>query len=92
MRTALTIFERTLEEKVSDRISVIEKAMVDQSAAVASLSQRAIELEIILQRLISGVERLCDRTSASLEGIPHPAAKEPSFIDSPFPVRSREAA
>jgi hypothetical protein len=84
VRTALTTFERTLEDKVSDRISVIEKAMVDQSAAVASLSQRAIELEIILQRLISGVEKLCDRTNASL--------KEPSFIDSPFPVRSHEAA
>lgn len=92
VRTALTTFERTLEDKVSDRISVIEKAMVDQSAAVASLSQRAIELEIILQRLISGVEKLCDRTNASLEGTPHPAAKEPSFIDSPFSVRSNEAA
>jgi len=92
VRTALTTFERTFEDKVSDRISVIEKAMVDQSAAVASLSQRAIELEIILQRLISGVEKLCDRTSASLDGIPHPGAKEPSFIDSPFPVRSHEAA
>jgi uncharacterized coiled-coil protein SlyX len=92
VRTALTTFERTIEDKVSDRISVIEKAMVDQSAAVASLSQRAIELEIILQRLISGVEKLCDRTSASLDGIPHPAAKEPSFIDSPFQVRTNEAA
>lgn len=85
VRTALTTFERTLEDKVSDRISVIEKAMVDQSAAVASLSQRAIELEIILQRLISGVEKLCDRTNASL-------ANEPSFIGSPFQVRSNEAA
>jgi hypothetical protein len=66
--------------------------MIDQSAAVASLSQRAIELEIILQRLISGVEKLCDRTSASLDGIAHPAAKEPSFIDAPFSVRSNEAA
>lgn len=86
VRTALTAFERTLEDKVSDRIAVIEKAMVDQSSAVASLSQRAIELEIILQRLIAGVERLCDRTNASLEG------KEPSFIGSPFQVRSHEAA
>ena len=92
VRTALTTFERTLEDRVSDRISVIEKAMLDQSSAVASLSQRAIELEIILQRLISGVEKLCDRTSASLDGIPHPTAKEPSFIDSPLPARSHEAA
>jgi len=92
IRTALTTFERTLEDKVSDRISVIEKAMVDQSAAVASLSQRAIELELILQRLISGVEKLCDRTSASLDGMPHSVPKEPSFIDSPFSVHSHEAA
>lgn len=86
VRTALTTFERTLEDKISDRISVIEKAMVDQSSAVASLSQRAIELEIILQRLISGVERLCDRTNASLEG------KGLSLIDPPSQVRSHEAA
>ena len=90
VRTALTTFERTLEDKVSDRIAVIEKAMIDQSAVVASLSQRAIELELILQRLISGVERLCERTSATLDA--STAAKEPSFIDSPFQVRSNEAA
>jgi hypothetical protein len=96
VRTALTTFERTLEDKVSDRIAVIEKAMIDQSSAVTSLSQRAIELELILQRLILGVERLCDRTSATLDGSVSPAAKEPAFIntpiDSPFQVRSNEAA
>jgi hypothetical protein len=92
VRTALTTFERTIEDKVSDRIGVIEKAMIDQSAAVTALSQRAIELELILQRLIAGVERLCDRTNATLEGTPYPAAKEPSFIDSTLRARSNEAA
>lgn len=58
---SLTSFERTIDDKVSDRIAALEKAMLDQSALVTALSQRAVESDLNLQRLISAVERLCDR-------------------------------
>jgi uncharacterized coiled-coil protein SlyX len=75
----LTRFERAIDDKISGRISTLEKTMLDQSRIVTSLSQRANESDMHLQRLISAVERYCERTSLS------PAAgKEPSFLDQPF--------
>lgn len=61
LTASLTTFERSIDDKVSDRISALEKAMLDQSALVTTLSQRAIESDMNLQRLIAAVERLCDR-------------------------------
>lgn len=61
LSTSLTTFERAIDDKVSGRIASIEKALLDQSTLVTVLSQRAIESEMNLQRLISAVERLCDR-------------------------------
>jgi hypothetical protein len=37
--------------------------MLEQSALVTALSQRAVESDLNLQRLIAAVERLCDRPS-----------------------------
>lgn len=64
---SLTTFERAIDDKVSDRIAALEKAMLDQSALVTALSQRAIESDLNLQRLISAIERLCDRPGSSPE-------------------------
>ena len=58
---SLTTFERAIDDKVSDRIAALEKAMLEQSALVTVLSQRAVESDLNLQRLIAAVERLCDR-------------------------------
>lgn len=58
---SLTTFERAIDDKVSDRIAALERAMLEQSALVTALSQRAVESDLNLQRLISAVERLCDR-------------------------------
>jgi hypothetical protein len=85
VHASLTTFERAIEDKVSDRVAVIEKAMPDQSAVVAALSQRALELDLNLQRLIAMVEKLCERTGAGPD--PRGWAKQSSFR-----VSSNEAA
>jgi len=61
LNVTLTKFERAIDDRVSDRISTLEKAMLDQSVVVTALSRRAIESDTNLQRLISAVERLCER-------------------------------
>jgi hypothetical protein len=82
VEATLTQFERTIDNKVSSRISTIEKTLTDQSAMIEILSQREIESDAHLQRLIAAVDRLCERTDGS-SLVPAPAAKPP-FIDSPF--------
>lgn len=70
MEAGLTTFERTLDDKVSLRIAPIEKAVTDQSAIIAGLSQRALEAEENFQRLISAVERLCERKEQAVVDLP----------------------
>ncbi len=62
---SLTTFEESIDSKVSMRVSTIEKALIDQSAIIAALSQRAIEAEQNFQRLIGAVERLCEQKEAA---------------------------
>jgi predicted RecB family endonuclease len=69
---SLTTFERAIDDKVSDRIAALERAMLEQSALVTALSQRAVESDLNLQRLISAVERLCDRPGLGSDA--HPVA------------------
>jgi hypothetical protein len=57
----LTTFERAIDDRVSDRIAALERAMLEQSAPVKALSQRAVESDLNLERLISTVERLYNR-------------------------------
>ncbi len=61
MEARLTGFERSIESKVSTRMAALEKALVDQSAVITALSQRAVEAEQNFQRLISAVERLFEQ-------------------------------
>lgn len=74
----LVTFERTIDDKVSGRVAALEKALVDQSGVITALSQRALESDANLQRLISAVEKLCERT----EG--RPAAAAQPREDAPF--------
>jgi uncharacterized coiled-coil protein SlyX len=62
MQEALTIFEGTIDNKVSLHISKVEKALIEQSVVITTLSQRAVDSEINLQRLISAVEKLFERS------------------------------
>jgi hypothetical protein len=82
VEAALTGFERTIDNRVSSRVSPIEKTLRDQSAMIADLSQREIESDAHLQRLISAVERLCERTDV-LSAAPV-YVKPPAFLDLPF--------
>jgi uncharacterized coiled-coil protein SlyX len=79
VNVTLTRFERAIDDKISERISSLEKTMLDQSGIVTALGRRAVEADMNLQRLISAVERLCERTDQT-----PPARQEPSFLDLPF--------
>lgn len=87
VEATLTGFERTIDDKVSSRVSPIEKSLRDQSATLSDLSRRESESDAHLQRLISAVERLCERTDVLSPAPLH--AKQPSFLD--LPVESRLA-
>jgi hypothetical protein len=78
VQATLTSFERTLDDQVSLRIAPLEKALMEQSAVVASLGRRALEAEENFQRLISAVERLCE-------------PKEQPVLDLPFERHLSEA-
>lgn len=79
VNATLTRFERAIDDKISDRMSTLEKALLDQSSIVTALSQRAVESDMNLQRLISAVERLCGRGNPT-----PPAPQEPSVLDLPY--------
>jgi uncharacterized coiled-coil protein SlyX len=79
---ALTTFEETIDNLVSLRISTLEKTLIDQSTIITTLSRRAIESDANLQRLISAVERLCDRTDSRVA----PAAAAPNTAPNAPPV------
>ena len=92
VEATLARFEQTIDSKVSVRVSTLEKALIDQAAIVTTLSQRAVEAELNLQRLIAAVEKLCERTDAR-PAAPFAAtpAIEPSFLELPFERHLSEA-
>lgn len=53
--------ERSIAKKVGERISALERTLNEQSVAISCLARRAADEEAALKRLISAVERLCDR-------------------------------
>jgi hypothetical protein len=79
----LAIFEQAIDNKVAARMGALEKALVDQSGIITALSERALESDTNLQRLISAVEKLCERT----EG--RPAAPPPQ--SQPFEAHLSDA-
>lgn len=74
INSSLTRFERAIDDKVSERIEALERVLLDQSTVVTGLSQRAVEADMTLQRLISAVERMSEPG----------AREEPGFLDLPF--------
>jgi len=55
----LETFETRLEQRISERISAIERALESQSASIAIMRARSEESDANLQRLIASIERLC---------------------------------
>lgn len=72
MQEALTIFEGTIDTKVSLHISKVEKTLIEQSVVITTLSQRAVDSEVNLQRLISAVEKLFERADPPKANPPDP--------------------
>jgi len=64
--TKLSEFEARIESqveiKVAERLGALERTLHEQSALIGALRERAVETDSNLQRLISAVERLCERT------------------------------
>ena len=56
---SLAKFERTINNKLSERMATVEKAVREQSVTVNALSRRAVESDANVQRLVAAVERLC---------------------------------
>lgn len=60
-KRTLETFERTIDEKISSRIGAIERALTDQAGSIDALRVRAAETDTNLQRLVSAIEKLCER-------------------------------
>jgi uncharacterized coiled-coil protein SlyX len=72
----LAKFERAINNKLSERMATVEKAVREQSVTVNALSRRAVESDANVQRLVAAVERLC--TGGTFD----PAAlREPSLVE-----------
>jgi len=85
LQATLSTFEQTLDNKVSVRTSALEKALVDQSTTLRALSQRALEAEEHFHRLISAVERLCERKERSVLDRPVERQLTEAFQRQPVP-------
>jgi uncharacterized coiled-coil protein SlyX len=81
----MAAFEKTIGEAVSGRMSMLEKTLIDQSGIITTLSQRAIASDGNLQRLISAVERLCERSDV------RPAALTVTDLAEPFDAQLNAA-
>ena len=74
----LETFERAIDEKISSRIGVIEKALSEQAGSIEALRVRATETDDNLQRLVSAIEKLCERAQLIAPvGAPEPPKPEP---------------
>jgi hypothetical protein len=70
LEARLRAFERDLEEKLELRIATIEKAVVEQAGIMATLTQKAIDADVNLQRLISAMEKLFERAELGVQNLP----------------------
>jgi hypothetical protein len=69
---ALATIEKTVEVKVSERIAAIERTLLDQSASIDTLRERAQDTDLNLKRLITAIEKLCERTPQQVTAAPTP--------------------
>jgi uncharacterized coiled-coil protein SlyX len=56
------MFDRAIDEKISSRIGSIERSLAEQAGSIEALSARSIETDNNLQRLVTAIEKLCERT------------------------------
>ncbi|HEU5021180.1 MAG TPA: hypothetical protein VFT60_04795, partial [Bryobacteraceae bacterium] len=58
----LQVFERAIDDRISSRIGAIERTLAEQASSIDALNTRAAETDRNLQRLVSAIEKLCERT------------------------------
>jgi uncharacterized coiled-coil protein SlyX len=85
VEATLTSFERDIDNKISLRTSALEKALIDQSSTITTLGQRAIEADENFQKLISAVERLCERRERPVLDLPFERQLTEAFQRQPGP-------
>src|SRR6185312_14335045 len=73
----LEVFERAIDDRISSRIGAIERTLAEQAGSIEALNTRAAETDHNLQRLVSAIEKLCERTQLS-----PPTAAEPRAFES----------
>ena len=88
-KRALETIEKTVEFKISERITGLERALGEQSASIDALRTRAQETDSNLQRLIVAIERLCERTQVLQAPAPLPASA-PGPVVRPFSAHLEE--
>jgi uncharacterized coiled-coil protein SlyX len=86
---AVVAFEHTIEQKVNDRIGSLERALSEQSSAIASLRASAAETDVNLQRLIVSINRLCE-VAPTVPPTPAPRPPEPIVAGRPQLVKESE--
>jgi uncharacterized coiled-coil protein SlyX len=90
---ALAKFERSINNKLSERIATVEKAVREQSVTVNALSRRAVESDANVQRLVAAVERLCTGGTFDPSALHEPSLVEQLALKVPAnPVRKRKDA
>jgi uncharacterized coiled-coil protein SlyX len=80
----LQVFERAIDDRISSRIGAIERTLAEQAGSIEALNTRAAETDHNLQRLVSAIEKLCERAQL----IP-PTVAEPA--PAPYAARAFES-
>jgi uncharacterized coiled-coil protein SlyX len=57
----LEVFERAIDDRISSRIGAIERTLAEQAGSIEALNTRASDTDRNLQRLVSAIEKLCER-------------------------------
>ena len=79
-KDSLITFEKAIDKKVTERISALERTLLDQSVSIGALRERAEATDQNLQRLIGAIERLGERTQLEpLEFAARPPVPSDSF-------------
>jgi uncharacterized coiled-coil protein SlyX len=81
----LATFERAIDEKITSRIGSMEKALAEQAGSIQALSARTAETDSNLQRLVTAIERLCERA----ELIPAAPRAQTAPYESRLPFESQ---
>jgi len=60
-------FAETIENRVVNRINVLENSLIEQSRSIVSLREKTAKTDDSLQRLLQAVEKLCERAEGKAQ-------------------------